>query len=77
MLISEALYLKIVLLIGFLLNNFAFINSTTVYICDSRNTKKYHYKSSCRGLSNCQYRTIKTTLEKAKSSGKTLCGWED
>jgi len=49
---------------------------TTVYLCDSKGGKKYHYKSDCRGLNNCSYKTISTTLEKAKKSGKTACGWE-
>lgn len=50
--------------------------SPTVYLCDSPNAKKYHYKVDCRGLSNCSYKTIKTTLEKAKKDKKTRCGWE-
>ena len=54
-----------------------FQNVKTVYVCDSSNAKKYHLKEHCRGLSNCTYRTIKITLEKAKKEGKTLCGWED
>lgn len=49
---------------------------TTVYVCDSPNAKKYHYKADCRGLSNCNYKIVKTTLEKAKKDKKTQCGWE-
>lgn len=49
---------------------------TTVYICNSDGAKKYHYKSGCRGLSNCQYKIVQTTLEKATKDKKTLCGWE-
>lgn len=49
---------------------------TTVYLCDSQKAKKYHLTESCRGLRNCQHRIIKINLDKAKSSGKTLCGWE-
>ena len=49
----------------------------TVYICDSGKAPRYHYKSNCRGLSNCNYKTVKTTLAKAKKEGKTLCKWED
>jgi hypothetical protein len=30
----------------------------------------------CRGLSNCSRRIVKTTIENAKRSGKTLCGYE-
>ncbi|MDX3914904.1 MAG: hypothetical protein QHC79_15285 [Pseudosphingobacterium sp.] len=51
--------------------------STTVYLCGSGKGKKYHLNANCRGLSNCNYKTVKTTLEKAKKEGKTLCGWED
>ncbi|MGJ1445927.1 hypothetical protein ACR79S_04485 [Sphingobacterium spiritivorum] len=51
--------------------------SDKVYICSSMTAKRYHYKESCRGLSNCGSKIVKTTIEKAKDSGKTLCGWED
>jgi hypothetical protein len=49
---------------------------TTVYICNSPGAKKYHLNKNCKGLSTCQHRIVKTTLEQAKKSGKTLCGWE-
>ena len=48
-----------------------------VYICGSGKTDKYHLKENCRGLSNCQYKIVKTTLTKAKKENKTLCKWED
>jgi len=50
--------------------------ATKVYLCNSEGGKKYHYKSNCCGLSNCQHKIIATTLDKAKGQGKTLCGWE-
>jgi hypothetical protein len=49
----------------------------TVFICNSDGAKKYHLKSNCRGLSNCQHKVIPVTLGKAKGQGKTLCKWED
>lgn len=49
----------------------------TVYICNSSGAKKYHLKENCKGLSTCQHKILKMTLEKAKADGKTLCGWED
>jgi len=67
----------ILLLVSLFLTNTKPLSSTPVYICDSGNTKKYHYDSGCRGLSNCGYKIVKTTLDKAKKDGKTLCGWED
>jgi len=63
------------LLIFFLINTTCKEN-TTVYICNNDKTKKYHLSSDCRGLSNCTFKIIKTTLDKAKNEGKTLCGWE-
>lgn len=56
--------------------SFACKEPKTVYVCNSDGAKKYHLKSDCRGLSNCQYKIIETTLDKAKKDGKTLCGWE-
>jgi 5-bromo-4-chloroindolyl phosphate hydrolysis protein len=50
---------------------------STVYVCDSRNAKRYHLKENCRGLSNCSYQIIEISLDKAKKDGKTLCHWED
>ncbi|KQB99957.1 hypothetical protein [Pedobacter sp. Hv1] len=50
--------------------------SATIYLCDSPNAKKYHLKADCRGLSNCSYRIIKTSLDQAKREKKKLCGWE-
>jgi 5-bromo-4-chloroindolyl phosphate hydrolysis protein len=69
--------MKIMILIGILfLSISACIESPTVYLCNSNNGKKYHLKSSCRGLSNCQHYVVKTTLDKAKKQGKTLCAFE-
>lgn len=50
---------------------------TTVYICNGKYSKKYHYKDDCRGLSNCSTKVEKTTLKAAKDKGRTLCGFED
>jgi hypothetical protein len=48
-----------------------------VYICTGKYSKKYHYKKSCRGLSNCKSSIKKVTLIEAKNIKRTLCGWED
>lgn len=70
--------MKTYLLLGLLMLNSSYcLKPTTVYLCNSDGGKKYHYSSSCRGLSNCQHKIIQTTLEKAKKAGKTLCKWED
>ncbi|MCX2681763.1 hypothetical protein OOZ15_17550 [Galbibacter sp. EGI 63066] len=50
---------------------------TDVYICNSANGKKYHYKKTCRGLNACKAKIKKLSLKDAKKRGKTLCGWED
>ncbi len=50
---------------------------TFVYICKTKSSKKYHYRKNCRGLSRCSTTIEKITKQKAKASGKTLCGWED
>ncbi|HLV24212.1 MAG TPA: hypothetical protein VKY36_05490 [Moheibacter sp.] len=54
-----------------------FSPQTSVYLCDSSGGKKYHFRENCRGLSNCQHKIIKVSLEEARKRGKTLCGWED
>ncbi|SEN89678.1 hypothetical protein SAMN05444671_2379 [Flavobacterium sp. CF108] len=50
---------------------------TSVYICGSSGSKKYHYKEHCRGLSSCRQEVVKTSLKQAQGLGLTLCGWED
>lgn len=47
-----------------------------VYICKGPQSKKYHYRKDCRGLSNCTTDTYTVTLSEAKKLGRTLCGWE-
>ncbi|MES2275980.1 MAG: hypothetical protein V4592_08155 [Bacteroidota bacterium] len=48
----------------------------TVYICASKHAQRYHYRADCRGLKNCTYQIVKTTIADAKKSGKTLCHLE-
>lgn len=48
-----------------------------VYICDSKDAKKFHLVEKCRGLSNCQHKVVFVTRETASQRGLTLCGFED
>lgn len=48
-----------------------------VYICVSKTASKYHYCKSCKGLSACTHTISKVSLDDAKKSGYSLCGWED
>ena len=50
--------------------------TTDVYICNNKQTDKYHYSSTCRGLSNCQFKIVKISVQSAKSKKMTLCAWE-
>lgn len=72
---------KILLTILFCLSLHSFDSSfhqeTLVYICKGKGSKKYHFSSSCRGLSRCSTKIFKVTLQKARAMGRTLCGWED
>ena len=54
-----------------------FSPTSNVYLCDSSGGKKYHYTKSCRRLSNCKAEIISVSLQKARTLGKELCGWED
>lgn len=51
-------------------------SQVTVYVCDSKNAARYHYKSDCRGLNNCRHRIVNMPVETAKKANKTLCKWE-
>ncbi|MDH4472988.1 MAG: hypothetical protein QE487_10315 [Fluviicola sp.] len=48
-----------------------------VYICDSKDAKKFHLVEKCRGLSNCKHEIVFVTRETATQRGLTLCGFED
>ncbi|EAR16466.1 hypothetical protein RB2501_06190 [Robiginitalea biformata HTCC2501] len=48
-----------------------------VYICKGPQSKRYHLKASCHGLSRCSTQTYKVTIEEARELGRTLCGYED
>lgn len=52
-------------------------NATTVFICGAEGAKKYHYSSSCRGLTACKQVITESSKNQAESFGLTLCGWED
>lgn len=63
------------LLYAWLLISYVHCNQTMVYICDSKGAIRYHYRSDCRGLSNCKHRIIRVPLNQAMES-RTLCKWE-
>jgi hypothetical protein len=48
-----------------------------VFICNSKNGKKYHFTKNCRGLNACKASIKELSLADAKKIGKTICGWED
>ena len=57
---------------------FAFTNvDKDVYICNSKSSKKYHFKETCRGLNACKHEIIKISLKEAQEKGLEICGWED
>ncbi len=71
-LINSGLFLA-----GIVLTSFTGSVADYVYICKGPQSKKYHFKKDCRGLSRCSTDTYKVTLADAKKIGRTLCGWED
>lgn len=71
---------KIVLLVALVAYPILLENTTeekSVYICNGKYSKKYHYTKYCRGLSNCKSTITKVSLTKAKNKGRKICGWED
>ena len=52
-----------------------FINSVaSVNFCKGKYSKKYHYRSNCRGLFNCSTGIYKVTKLRAKELNRILCG---
>lgn len=52
-----------------------FTQSVEVYICTGPMSKRYHRSTSCKGLKNCSEKVIKVDIDKAKSMGRTPCGY--
>lgn len=51
-------------------------SGSTVYLCTGGSSTKYHFKSTCQGLSNCGGAIVSTSLSDAQAQGRTLCGFE-
>ncbi len=68
---------KIIILVVFVLISAFSSYNAKVYICGPQGAKKYHYSSSCRGLSACKHQINEVSKDKAISLGLALCGWED
>lgn len=47
--------------------------SKSVYICTGEYSKRYHKTEECKGLWNCHAKIEETSLNKAKSMGRTPC----
>jgi hypothetical protein len=72
------LIIKKILIIVILVSISAFSSfNSKVYICGPQGAKKFHYSSSCRGLSACKHQINEVSKDKAISMSLTLCGWED
>ena len=55
----------------------SFTADKDVYLCQSKNAKRYHFDKDCQGLKNCKSEIVKVTLSEAQKQGKTICGYED
>ncbi|MGJ8664732.1 MAG: hypothetical protein ACSHW7_00045 [Patiriisocius sp.] len=74
---SKGLLYISIFIVGTAFTGFTSSIESNVYICKGPESKKYHYKKDCRGLSRCSTNTYKVTIAEAKKIGRTLCGWED
>lgn len=52
----------------------ALTQSDGVYLCTGPQSKRYHCRSTCRGLNNCSEDIVRVSLAKARSMGRTQCG---
>ena len=73
----KRLLLCSIFLAGTAVTSFTTSTGNDVYICKGPQSKKYHYKKDCRGLSGCSTKIYAITLSEAKNLGRGLCGWED
>lgn len=68
---------SLILLISLFFLNFSNESYSEVYICNSKSSKKYHYKKECRGLNACKQEVVSVKKSQAQDLGLSLCGWED
>ena len=64
---------NLILISSVILFGFTSSVQSTVYICLSKDAKKYHFSQSCRGLQKCTHTIKKTTVEDAQNRGYTAC----
>jgi len=69
--------MRLVLPLFLLLTALATGDSTTVYICVSKNSKAYHLKKDCFALKNCTHEIRAVSQYEAENThGRKLCGHE-
>ena len=51
------------------------MDEAQVYICTGPSSKKYHRKSTCKGLKNCSKEVKRVTMSEATGKGRTPCKW--
>lgn len=64
---------NLILISSVILFGFTSSVQTTVYICLSKDAKKYHFSQSCRGIQKCTHTVKQTTVQDAKNKGYTAC----
>jgi hypothetical protein len=67
----------IITLLFFITTNIPSFHNNEVYVCGSKDVKKYHYSKTCRGLNACKHEIVKKSKSDAENLGLTLCGFED
>lgn len=50
---------------------------TTVYLCKSSDSTRYHLNKECSGLHNCGTNIEASTKKETRKSGRRLCKMED
>ncbi len=48
-----------------------------VFVCESDQSVKYHYKVNCIGIQKCRYKIVEISIDSAMNQGKSLCSWEN
>lgn len=52
-------------------------HETVVFVCESSGAKRYHFKSTCRGLKRCSNKIQQLSIINAENIGLTICGYEN
>ena len=70
---KKILLISLFILLPILISAQTQVSDSGVYVCLSKNAKKYHSHESCRGLNRCKSEIAKISKSEAQERGYSAC----